>query len=106
MFIVYGAHSGYKDNLQYLLFNDNFMYQSIFQVLYREKSNYVLDLLKKYGKYDELGYYICIDRNGCRKIYEELEEINREEPLYKSLDMRKKILYNDSYYLYMIVDFY
>lgn len=106
MFVIYGAHSGDEDNLQYLLFNDNFMYQSIFQVLYREKSNYVLDLLKKYGKYDELGYYICVDRNGCRKIYEELEEINREEPLYKSLDMRKKILYNDSYYLYMIVDFY
>ena len=75
-------------------------------MLYREKSNYVLDLLKKYGKYDELGYYICVDREGCRRIYEELEEINREEPLYKSLDMRKKILYNDNYYLYMIVDFY
>lgn len=106
MFVVYGAHSGDKDDLQYLLFNDNFMYQSIFQVLYREKSNYVLDLLKKYGKYDELGHYICVDREGCRKIYEELEKINREEPLYKALNMRKKILYNDSYYLYMIVDFY
>ena len=108
MYVIYGVHSGYRDDIDYLFYNDNFAYQWIFQVLYRNNTNpvYVWELLKNYGKWDNTKQFLYLDRNAVRTLYEDLVWIDRDNELVKNLEWRKKFVWNNDFYFYLIVEFF
>ncbi|MDU6246441.1 MAG: hypothetical protein E6617_08540 [Staphylococcus lugdunensis] len=108
MFCVYGCHSGMKDDIAYLLYNDNYAYQWIFQELYKETDSMydvVKELLFKYGVCVDSGE-LYLDRESVRLLYRELRDISRNDYLVEAIEYRKKVVFNDNYYFFFIVDFY
>lgn len=108
MFCIYGCHTGSNNNIDYLLYNDNYAYQWFFQELYKENDSMydiVRALLFKHGKQVESGE-VYLDRKGVRRLYNELRDVDRDDMLVKAIEFRKKIVFNDKYYFFLIVDFY
>lgn len=108
MFCVYGCHSGRQYNIDYLMYNDNYAYQWIFQELYKENDSMydvVKELLLKYGVRVDSGE-LYLNRESVRLLYRELRDINRDDYLVKAIEYRKKVVFNDNYYFFIIVDFY
>lgn len=108
MFCVYGCHSGRENNIDYLIYNDNYAYQWIFQELYKENDSMydvVKELLLKYGIRVDSGE-LYLDRESVRLLYRELRDISRNDYLVEVIEYRRKVVFNDNYYFFLIVDFY
>lgn len=108
MFSVYGCHSGRENNIDYLIYNDNYAYQWIFQELYKETDSMydvVKELLLKYGVHVDSGE-LYLDRESVRLLYRELRDISRVDYLVEAIEYRKKVVFNDNYYFFLVVDFY